>query len=612
MQGCPTFRHAVKWAFVMTTGQYGIAILLMFVLAAVLGPSEFGLIAMAGAYIIFVEMFVAQGMGAAIIQRKDLKDEHLDSTFWLIVGVSVFLAIISVVLSPWWATINDLPRLASVISVLSLSIPIKGLTVVQHALLQRKMDFRNLALLSGAASIVGGVVGVSMALSGFGVWSLVAQQLISSALATVIMWKVSSWRPRFRFSYRRARELFGFSGGMFASQLGVYTARQSDVILMGVFFGPIAVGLYRLADRIMDMILDFGTRSIQVVSLPHFSSLQDDPPKLSAALLSCIRLQTRKMWKVSSWRPRFRFSYRRARELFGFSGGMFASQLGVYTARQSDVILMGVFFGPIAVGLYRLADRIMDMILDFGTRSIQVVSLPHFSSLQDDPPKLSAALLSCIRLSTSFTIPGMAILTVSSDQLMALIDEKWAPAASVIQIVVFMGMAKSVTLFCGPVLLAHGRSKTVAALAWTLAILTAGLIAIVSMSLVTADVMQQITAVAIARTGLFVVIFGTSTFVVFNRMCKISMRQLGAALRPGITAACVVFLSDKIISNSAIPTANGSFLALLWIVMPAAVAAGITLVATDKEIRQLLLDALRSLRLGQWRTNHGTVAVRDD
>ncbi|MCH8822446.1 MAG: lipopolysaccharide biosynthesis protein [Planctomycetes bacterium] len=504
MQERPTFRHAVKWAFVMTTGQYGIAILLMFVLAAVLGPSEFGLIAMAGAYIIFVEMFVAQGMGAAIIQRKDLKDEHLDSIFWLILVASVLLAIISVAISPWWATVNDLPRLASVISVLSLSIPIKGLTVVQYALLQRKMDFRNLALLSGAASIIGGVIGVAMALSGYGVWSLVAQQLVSSALATLIMWKVSSWRPRFRFSYRRARELFGFSGGMLASQLGVYTARQSDVILMGVFFGPIAVGLYRLADRIMDMILDFGTRSIQVVSLPHFSSLQDDPPKLRASLLSCIRL------------------------------------------------------------------------------------------------------------STAITIPGMTILAVSSDQLMVLIDAKWAPAASVIQIVVFMGMAKSVTLFCGPVLLAHGRSKTVAALVWTLAILTAGLIAIVSMSLVTADVMQQITAVAIARTGLFVVIFGTSTFVVFNRMCKISMRQLGAAIRPGVAAACVVFLMGKIISSSAIPTSEGSFVALLWITIPTAVAAGITLVATDKEIRQLLLDALRRLRLGQWRTNHGMVAVRDD
>lgn len=504
MQDRPTFRHAVKWAFVMTTGQRGIGILLTFVLAAMLGPSDFGLIAMAGAYIIFVEMFVAQGMGAAIIQRKDLKDEHLDSIFWLILSGSVVLALISIAISPWWAAVNDLPRLATVISVLSILIPIKGLTVVQNALLQRKMDFRNLALLTGAASIIGGVVGVAMALSGYGVWSLVAQQLVGSVLATAIMWKVSSWRPRLRFSYRRVRELFGFSNGVFVSHLGVYTAGQSDAILMGVFFGPIAVGLYRLADRIMDMFLEVATRSIQVVSLPQFASLQDDPPKLRASLLSCIRL------------------------------------------------------------------------------------------------------------STAITIPGMTILAVSSDQLMALIDAKWAPAASVLQIVVFMGMAKSVTLFCGPVLLAQGRSKTVAALVWTLAILTTGLIAIVSMTLATADVLQQITAVALSRTGLFIVIYGTATLIVTNRLCGIPLRQLGAAIRPGISAACVVLLLGTIISSSAIPTSDGSFIALLWIVIPAAVAAGTTLVATDKEIRQFLLSALRSLRLGQAQTPRGTVAVRDD
>lgn len=454
---------------------------LTFVLAAVLGPNDFGLIAMAGAYIIFVEMFVAQGMGAAIIQRKDLQDEHLDSIFWLILSGSIVLALISVAISPWWAAVNDLPRLASVISVLSLSIPIKGLTVVQHSLLKRKMDFRSLAILSGVASIIGGVIGVTMALSGYGVWSLVAQQLVSSALATAIMWKVSSWRPRLQFSYRKARELFGFSRGEFASNLGVFTAGQSDAILMGVFFGPIAVGLYRLADRIMNMLLEVGTRSIQVVSLPHFASLQDDPPKLRAALLSCIRL------------------------------------------------------------------------------------------------------------STAITIPAMTILSVSSDQLMALIDEKWAPAASVIKIVVFMGMAKSVSSFCGPVLQAQGRTKAMAALVWGLALSTMGCIAIVGVLYGASDVLQQITTVAIVRTGLFVAIFGVATLVITNRLCGITMRQLGVALFPGCVSGFAAFLLGEIILSSTIPTSDGSFVALLWIVIPTAVAAGTTLVITDQAVRRLVL-----------------------
>ena len=504
MQERRSFRSALKWAFVMTIGQRGIGMVLTFVLAAVLGPKDFGIVAMAGAYIIFIEMFVAQGMAAAIIQRKDLKDENLDSVFWLVLCSSLLLAGVSVLLSSWWAAANDLSTLGPVIAVLSISIPIKGLTVVQEALVQRKMDFRNLALLSGASSIIAGLVGVVLAFTGYGVWALVVQQLLGSAIATFILWKVSKWRPRFRFSYRRARELFGFSRGVFVSNLGVYTAGQSDAILMGVFFGPIAVGLYRLADRIMNMLLEVGTRSIQVVSLPHFASLQDDPPKLRAAVLSCIRL------------------------------------------------------------------------------------------------------------STAITIPGMTILAISSDQLMGLIDAKWAPAANVLKIVVFMGMAKSVTSFCGPLLLAHGRTKTMAALVWTLALLTMGCIAVIGVTFGGADVLQQITAVALARTGLFVIVFGVATFVVVNRLCGISLRQLGVALFPGSVSGCTAFLLAMLISSSSIPTSDGSIAALLWVAMPTAVVAGVTLLAVDKEIRCMLLNVLRRLRLGQRRTPGGAVAVRND
>lgn len=487
MSDHPTFRHALKWAYVATLGQRGIVLLLTFVLAAILGPQDFGTVAMAIAYIIFIEIFVAQGMGAAIIQRKDLSREHLDSVFWLVVAASIVLCGVSVLLSPWWAAVNNLPELASVITFLSLSVPIKGLTVVQEALLQRAMDFRSLALLRGAALIIGGAVGVTMAFSGFGVWALVGQQLVGSALAMVVMWKVSDWRPRLFFSWRRARELFGFSGGMLASQLGVYIASQADAILMGLFFGPVAVGLYRLATRLMEAVLDIGTRSIQTVALPHFCSLQDDPPRLRAAMLSCIRL------------------------------------------------------------------------------------------------------------SVTITIPAMTVLALASDELMLLVGEKWAPAAGVLKIVVFMGMAKSVALICGPVLLAHGRSKTVATLVWTLAILTTGLIAIVGVSLGTADVIQQITTVALARTGLFVVIYGAAILVVTNRMCGIPLRQLGGAVFPSSCAALAAVVTVSVLSTAGAPQNVGSFVSLMMIMAPAALAAGITLAALDQTVRDVVLLVYRRI-----------------
>lgn len=497
-----TFRHALKWAYVATLGQRGIVLLLTFLLAAILGPEDFGTVAMATAYVILIEIVVAQGMGAAIIQRKDLSREHLDSVFWLVVAASIVLSGVSVLLSPWWAAVNGLPELRLVIAFLSLSVPIKGLSVVQEALLRRRMDFRNLALLRGAALLIGGAVGVTMALCGFGVWALVAQQLVGSALATAVMWKVSEWRPRLFFSWRRARSLFGFSGGMLVSQLGVYIAGQSDAILMGIFFGPVAVGLYRLADRFMEAVLEVGTRSIQTVALPHFCSLQEDASGLRAAMLSCIRL------------------------------------------------------------------------------------------------------------SATITIPAMTLLALASDQLMSLLGEKWAPAAGVLKIVVFMGMVKSVALFCGPVLLARGRSKTVAALVWTLAILTTGVIAVIGVSLGAADGMRQITTVALARTGLFVVIYGAAILFVTNRMCGISLRQLGGALSPGCCAALAAVATVSVIFTDGAPQNVGSFESLMMIVAPAALAAGITLVALDQTVRDVVLLVNLRSRIRRRRATQDALPTR--
>ncbi len=188
MTPTPTFRHAVKWAYVMTWGQRGIALVLTFVLAAILGPENFGSIAIALAYILLIELFVVQGMVATIIQRKDLDRLHLDSVFWSLIGVSLVLCGLSIAAGPLWAQTNRLPELGPLIAVLSLSIPLKGLTVVQHALFHRELAFRKLALLMGVSTALGGVLGVAMAFAGCAVWSLVAQQLVSSALATAAMW----------------------------------------------------------------------------------------------------------------------------------------------------------------------------------------------------------------------------------------------------------------------------------------------------------------------------------------------------------------------------------------------------------------------------------------
>ncbi|MFO0982794.1 MAG: lipopolysaccharide biosynthesis protein [Planctomycetota bacterium] len=285
------FERAVKWAFVMNWGQQAIGALLTFVLGARVGLPEFGTASTAAVYILFIQMAL-EGFATAIIQRQHLKPEHLHSSFWMVLLLSLGLTGVGVGLSDWWASVckDASPSLGPVIRVLSLSIPIRGLTIVQQAVLQRRMDFKRLALRSNVSVSVGGLCGVVLAFSGFGAWALVAQQLCTDAIALLLLWTVSDWRPRLAFSWSHMRELFSFSLGTFLGNIGVFAGNRLDSLLIPLYFGPGAQALYKMADRLTQVVLEFVTRSLQSVSLSQFARLQDDPPRLRTSVLNTMRM----------------------------------------------------------------------------------------------------------------------------------------------------------------------------------------------------------------------------------------------------------------------------------------------------------------------------------
>lgn len=285
-----SFRHAVKWAFVMNWGRQGITALVFFVLAYFLGPEQFGTVAMAGVYIWFNQMLTDQGFSAALIQRKKLDPEHLDTAFWLVFGLSAVLTVLTWCISGWWGQLMKMPELGRVINTLSVAIPLSGLAVVQEAYLKREMNFKALAVRSNLAAISSGVVGITMAVCGYGVWALVGQNLCIAVVSLATLWASSPWRPSLRFSKAHAKELLPFSGVAFVDAMGSFLYRQSDALLMGFFFGPVAVGVYRLASRITNLVTDSLTRSINAVALPHFSRSQGEAEELSRRFAGCARL----------------------------------------------------------------------------------------------------------------------------------------------------------------------------------------------------------------------------------------------------------------------------------------------------------------------------------
>ena len=290
MSGEATIRRSLGWATALSWGERAITMAFTIVLAAILGPEAFGIVAMALVYLAVIDLFLEQGFLTTIVQREKLDREHLDSAFWVNVVWCLFLAAVSFALAGWWADLNNVPELQPVIQVMSVLVIVTGLTIVQQAHLQRELQFRKLAVRSNVAALAGGITGLAFALYGAGVWSLVAQQFGTRCVSLVLLWAVSDWRPNLRFSRSHARDLVGFTSGVFLANVGGFVNRRSDTLLMGLFFGPSVVGIYRLADRFVDSILELTMRPVGLVSLPHLSLLQRDPVALRKTVATFVHI----------------------------------------------------------------------------------------------------------------------------------------------------------------------------------------------------------------------------------------------------------------------------------------------------------------------------------
>jgi len=484
MSGAPSFDGALRWAFALNWGRRAWAAVVTLVLATLLGPEAFGIVALANVYIAFIEMFLEQGMTNALIQRKDLRDEHLDASFWMVLAVSVALCLLSVLLSAWWAATNSAPQLEAVVIVMSLSLPIRGLTIVQQSVLQRAMDFRSLAIRANLSAIFGGVVGIAMAVQGFDVWSLVGQQLGTALSSLVLLWRLSHWRPGRRFSFTHFQDLLGFSTGAFLSRLGLFIHRWVDTLVMGIMFGPVAVGVYRLADRLMNLPLDLSTRAVQMVSLSDFSRLQDEPEALGRSV-------SRALWSA-----------------------------------------------------------------------------------------------------VSMAVPALAVLAAVSDYLLPLLGEKWQPAVEPVKLLCLVGVVNASIILTGPLLQAVGRPHAMAGLAWGWGLISTVTAWTIGLWLREAGVAQQVLGISAARGGIAVLLHFPVHITILKRISQLSWRQIFRTLLPSLTAAAAaVSIVHLLKLHTRLP-----MLSPAWTLVAAGAVAGVVIAASmlalDRHLRAMLVRRL--------------------
>ncbi|MEA5465668.1 MOP flippase family protein [Leptothoe sp. PORK10 BA2] len=272
--------RGAKWSALEKWGAQLVSITIFLLLARLLGAEAFGLVALANVFMYFMQIFLDQGFAQAIIQKDELEPEHLDTAFWtsVLMGLVFLLAVFSgagVV-----ANFYSEPELAPIIRWMSISFLFAGLSSVQSAILQRNMQFKIFAARSLVATVACGIAGLGSALMGLGIWSLVIKEIVFGFTGAVMLWSSSAWRPRLRFSPKHFKELFSYGINIIGLNFLSFFNLRSDDMLIGYFLGPVALGYYSVAYRLLLIMIKLLTTVTTQVALPTFSRMQEDPERM--------------------------------------------------------------------------------------------------------------------------------------------------------------------------------------------------------------------------------------------------------------------------------------------------------------------------------------------
>ena len=272
--------------FAVQGGQLFIGI----ILARILVPDDFGLIGMLTIFIAISQVFVESGMGSGLVQKKERIDSDFSTVFVFNFVISLLIYLILFFFAPLIAKFYNMPQLVILTRVLTINIIINSLAVVQRTRLTINLDFKTIAKVNVVSVFVGGILGVLFAYWGYGVWSLVIQNL-SGAIASVIMfWFLSHWRPSFLFSKKSFNELFGFGYKLLLSGLYAQIINNLYNLIIGKVFSAAELGYYTRARSFAELTAGTVTSVLHQVSFPILASLRDDKDRMTVIFSKMIRM----------------------------------------------------------------------------------------------------------------------------------------------------------------------------------------------------------------------------------------------------------------------------------------------------------------------------------
>lgn len=280
------------WKFAESVCADLVSFVVSVILARILLPEDYGEISLVNVFIVIANVFVVNGLGTALVQKKDADDLDFSSVFYTNILLSVLLYGLIFFSAPFIAQFYRMPHLASVLRVLAVRIPLAAINSVQNAFVSRKMIFRKFFFATIIGTIISAVVGIWMAYTGYGVWALVAQILTNALIDTIVLFLTVRWYPKWMFSFQRLKGLFNYGWKILGSSLIKTGYTQLSNLIIGKLYTSEDLAFYSRGKKYPELVTSGIDSAICSVLFPAISKKQDDLNKVKAMTRRAMKTST--------------------------------------------------------------------------------------------------------------------------------------------------------------------------------------------------------------------------------------------------------------------------------------------------------------------------------
>lgn len=270
----------VAWTSLNKVLNMGLSFVIGIILARLLSPDDYGLLAMIAVFNAIAFAFLDSGFGSALVRKPDLTEDDNTTAFFFNLAAGAIMFGVIWVIAPWVSVFYDKPILTPLLRAEGSLLIVSAFKIVQNTQLTRALNFKAMMIIRVVASVVGGVVGIIAAYSGLGVWALVVMHIADSLISLILLWVISPWRPRGKWSKRSFNYLWGYGSKLLASGLLDTIYGNIYPIVIGKFYSAADLGQYSRAKGYADMPSTSLTGVIQQVTFPVLSQIQDDDQRL--------------------------------------------------------------------------------------------------------------------------------------------------------------------------------------------------------------------------------------------------------------------------------------------------------------------------------------------